>query len=139
MNAVAVPTGAVFTLQSYEIEANWDLIAPYLHRLAARFPYDIDPAALREDLRAARKQLWGYHDGERIVGVCVTEIQKPVCWLRAACADLAAPEKIDVTLAAIELWAKSRGCDRVRLSGRHGWKRRLCDYRQVAVTLEKVL
>jgi hypothetical protein len=139
VNAVAVPRGAVFTLQSHEIEPNWDVIEPYLLRLERRFPYDINTALLREDLGAARKQLWGYHDSERVVGVCITEIQAPVCWIRAASADLTSPEKVDATLAEIEKWARSLGCDRVRLAGRGGWKRRLRDYRQIAVTMEKVL
>lgn len=138
-SSAARTEGAVFTLQSFEIDANWDLIVPYLTRLASRFPYDINLTLLREDLRASRKQLWGYHDWERVVGVCVTEIELPVCWIRAACGDPSCPEKIDVTLEAIEQWAKTRGCDRVRLSGRFGWKRLLRDYRQIAVTLEKVL
>lgn len=137
MNAVTVPCGTVFTLQSCQIDPHWDLIEPYLRRLAARFPYDINVPMLREDLRVSRKQLWGYHDGERIVGVCATEIQHPVCWIRAACSD--SSESIDVTLAAIERWAKSIGCERVRLAGRKGWKRRLPNYEPIAVTLEKVL
>lgn len=139
MNAVTALSGAVFTLQSHEIDTHWDLIEPYLRRLAARFPYDINVSLLRDDLRSARKQLWGYHDGDRVVGVCVTEIQHPVCWIRAASTDISAPEKVDVTLAEIERWAQSIGCDRIRLGGRRGWKRRLRDYQQIAVTLEKVL
>lgn len=39
----------------------------------------------------------------------------------------------------IEAWAKAKGCDRVSLSGRHGWVRAFPDYRHITSTLVKDL
>jgi hypothetical protein len=139
LSAVLVPRGTVFALQSHEIERNWDHIAPHLERVAAKFPFDVDPAQVREDLKRALRQLWGYHDGENVTVICVTEIQHPVCWLRICAGTETSPHQIDAGIAEIESWARSIGCTRIRLAGRRGWKRRLSGYRQIAVTLEKLL
>lgn len=136
---MSVPRGTVFTLQSREIESHWDLIAPHLERVAVKFPFDVDLEQVRADLMSARKQLWGYHDGESVTVICVTEIQLPVCWLRVCAGTETSPSQIEAGLSAIETWARSIGCDRVRLSGRRGWTRRLRAYRPIAVTLEKLL
>jgi hypothetical protein len=129
----------VFTLQSHEIERHWDLIAPHLKRVAVRFPFDVDLTQVRADLTSARRQLWGFHDGEAVTVICVTEIQHPVCWLRVCAGTETSPSQIEAGLSQIESWARSIGCDRVRFIGRRGWKRRLRTYQQIAVTLEKLL
>jgi hypothetical protein len=139
VNAVPAPRGAVFTLQSNEIERNWGLIAPHLERVGSDFPDDIDIPAILGDLIAARKQLWGYHDGIAITVIAVTEVQHPVCWLRVCVGTETWRGQIEAGLAAIEAWAKSIGCERVKLVGRMGWRRRLHSYRQIGIVLEKPL
>jgi hypothetical protein len=42
-------------------------------------------------------------------------------------------------LAAIEFWAREKGCDRIRINGRDEWSRVLPGYRKTAVVSEKVL
>ena len=37
----------------------------------------------------------------------------------------------------IALWAKEEGCDAMEIIGRHGWKKKLVDYRSVATVLAK--
>lgn len=139
MNAVTAPQGAVFTLKSHEIEHNWDLLEPFLERVRGDFPDDIDIPSILADLTAARKQLWGFHDGERVTGICVTEIQHPVCWLRAGVGTETWRGQIEEIISAVESWARSLGCERIKLAGRMGWKRRLSAYRQIGVILEKSL
>lgn len=34
-------------------------------------------------------------------------------------------------------WAKTQGCDAMEIIGRHGWKKKLVDYRSVATVLAK--
>jgi hypothetical protein len=139
VNAVTARQGAVFTLQSHEIERNWDLIQPYLERVQRGFPDDINIPQVLADLVGKQKQLWGYHDGERITGICITEIQHPVCWLRVGVGTESWRGQIDDLIAAIESWARSLGCERIKIAGRMGWKRRLPAYRQIGVILEKPL
>lgn len=139
MNAVAAPHGAVFTLQSHEIERNWGLLESHLERVKRDFPDDIDIPLILGDLICARKQLWGYHDGEHITGICVTEIQHPVCWLRVGVGTESWHGQIEAITDAIESWARSIGCERIKIAGRMGWKRRLPAYRQIGVILEKSL
>ena len=39
----------------------------------------------------------------------------------------------------IEAWALSNGCRKVLFTGRQGWARRLPDYSQTAIVMEKVI
>lgn len=138
-SSAARPEGAVFTLQSHEIQAHWVYIAPHLARVCEDFPDDLNLDALKADLTAARKQLWGFHDGAIVTGVAVTEIQHPVCWLRAGAGTETFPGQIDEVLFAIEGWARDIGCQRIKLMGRVGWKRRLPSFHQIGIILEKPL
>lgn len=139
VNAVAAPRGAVFTLQSHEIERNWDLIEKHLERVRIDFPDDINIPTIFADLIAARKQLWGYHDGERVTGIAVTEVQYPACWLRAGVGTETWRGQIEEIITAVESWARAMGCERIKIAGRIGWKRRLPSFRQTGVILEKTL
>jgi hypothetical protein len=129
----------IFCLASGQIDQHWGDFAHHLERVAHKFPFDIDITALKADLKDARKQLWGCDDGERVTVICITEVQLPVCWLRVCAGTETAPRQIEAGLSEIESWARSIGCDRIRLAGRLGWKRRFRAYRQIAVTLEKLL
>ena len=39
----------------------------------------------------------------------------------------------------VSTWAKSQGCNEMEIIGRHGWKRKLKDYKAVATVLTKDL
>lgn len=127
---------SVFCLGADDIDNHWSDIAPHLYRLQRRGFIDTDE--VREDLKAARKQLWGYEDGGRIIGIAITRITKGrVCELYGAVGTQTQPGQIQAVHAEIEQWAKSINCTKLRLQGRHGWQRALKGYAQVGVILEK--
>lgn len=96
---------------------------------------------LLDDLKAGRKQLWCLQDdvGD-ITGIVLTRIAEcpngPVCEIYAACGN--AHGRLTECLDAIERWAKSINCKRMRLQGRKGWLRVL-KYQQTGIIAEKEL
>lgn len=127
---------SVFCLGSVEIDRHWNEIAPHLHRLQ-RLGF-IDTGEVREDLKAARKQLWGYEDCGRVVGVAITRVTKSrVCEIYGAAGTTTAPQQIQQVHEAIEAWAKSINCTKLRLQGRRGWLRKLTGYTQTGIIAEK--
>jgi hypothetical protein len=125
---------SVFCLGSDQIDECWDEIAPHLYRLERLGQVSVDET--RDDLKTQRKQLWGYQDGA-ILGICVTRITKDgTCEIYGA-AGTAGKERILEVHAAIERWAKSINCTKLRLQGRKGWFRLLKGYEQTGVILEK--
>lgn len=132
---------SAFCLGSDEIDAHWQQIEPHLRRLERCGHCDVDE--LREELRDARKQLWGYQDGAgdgRVLGVAVTRIAgktTPVCEIFGAAGTQSNPGQIHELYAHIEQWARSIGCVKIRLQGRRGWQRLLSGFEQVGIILEK--
>lgn len=102
---------------------------------------------MRLDLKGGLRQLWGYREssarGDVINGVAITHVYNTprgqLCEVAAGVGTETTRGQIDAIHAAIEKWAASIGCTRMRIQGRRGWQRRLKDYRQVGVILEKQL
>jgi hypothetical protein len=130
---------SVFVVPAAQVDALWDEIAPHLYRLQARG--QIDAEEVRADLKAERKQLWGYQDAERVIGVVITRVTKGgACEIYGAAGTQSAPGQIQELHDAIERWAKSIDCKRLRLQGRKGWLRVLKGYtRSPDIILEKEL
>jgi hypothetical protein len=128
----------VFCLASHEIDRYWTDFAHHLLRFCeANEEYTLD--ALVNDLKEARKQFWGYHDGERVSLVGVTEVTRPICWLCGLCGTETAPAQIEAMLDEARRWAISIGCTKLKLRGRMGWERRLKEFKKVGVILEQDL
>lgn len=129
---------SVFCLGADEIDKHWNDFKDHLYRLERDDLGDVDE--IRADLKAERKQLFGYQDGGRIVGVAITRITKTgVCEITHAVGTQSAPDQIIAVHDAIARWAKSIHCTKLRLQGRRGWLRKLDGYAQVGVIAEKVL
>lgn len=129
---------SVFVVPAAQVDALWDEIATHLYRLQRR-GY-IDAEEVREDLKAERKQLWGYQDGDQMLGICITRITKGrVCEIYGAVGTESAPGQIQAVHDSIERWAKEINCITLRFGGRKGWLRKLKGYRQTGVIAEKEL
>jgi hypothetical protein len=139
VNAVLAGQGRVFCLRSDQIAERWQDFAHHLERVCEEYPDELNLGLIKADLLTARKQFWGYHDGSRITVVAITEIQHPVCFLRACVGHETWPGQIDAGVEAIEAWARDIGCKRIKFGGRTGWKRRLPSFNQIGVILEKHL
>ena len=104
-------------------------------------------AAVATAVIAGRAQLWvaiASDDADRdheIVAAAVTELQqterRKFCVV-VACGGHDMSRWLDL-LAPIEDWARSEGCDAMRIMGRRGWIRVLPAYRLTRVVLEKEL
>jgi hypothetical protein len=130
----------VFCLGVDQIDSLWSEYGHHLERYEEA-GYDF-AGHIRQDLRAATKQLWGIQDDGRVIGVVVTKIvdtpRGAVCEVHAACGTSAGlSAAVDLLLPHVERWAKEHECVGMKIVGRNGWKRVLNDYRQTGVVLEK--
>jgi hypothetical protein len=128
---------SVFCLGAEQIDGLWDELSPHLFRLERHG--HIDAEEVRDDLKASRKQLWGYQDGAKIAGIAITRITKRgVCEIYGAAGTQTKPGQIQEVHDAIERWAKEINCTKLRLQGRRGWLRVLKGYAQTKeIILEK--
>jgi len=125
---------SVFCLGPEQLDGLWDEIAPHLARFESERGFS--SADIRRDLASTAKQLWGYEVGGRVIGVCVTQVCKPVVEIFAAVGTQTSNGQIQEVHAAIERWAREIGCTRLRIKGRKGWLRMLDGYEMI---LEKEL
>jgi hypothetical protein len=126
----------VFCLGSDQIDDIWPRFAEHIYRLER---LDLCSAEeVRAELKAARKQLWGLQDGQVITGVAITEIKGRTCDVWGACGS-GSYKDMAALLDAIEQWAQSIHCERMKIQGRRGWARLFKEYRQTGVILEKEL
>lgn len=133
----------VFCLGAEQIDSLWLEVGHHLERLE-RETQLVLASAIRADLKASHKQLWGFMDGAVVTGVAVTTVYETprgkACECYGAAGTETAKGQIEAILFEIERWAKSIGCTRMRVVGRQGWKRRLRTYVDTGnVTLEKQL
>jgi hypothetical protein len=124
----------LFCLGSDQIDQFWDEFSEHVERL--RRLGIADPDELRDDLRLAKKQLWGVQDG-RVIGIAITRITGTVCEIYAAAGTQTMRGQIQQLYAEIERWAPTKGCSRIRIIGRRGWKRALKGFEETGVVLEK--
>lgn len=130
---------SVFCLSVDETIKYWGDFKHHLERLERESGLVL-AAEIRAHLAAGTKQLWGWKE-THILGVAVTEILQtpkgPCCWIYGAAGTESQKGQIDAIMANIEAWARSIGCRRIMLQGRHGWRRRLTGFREAGVVLEK--
>ncbi|MGD9725259.1 MAG: hypothetical protein AB7R40_23580 [Nitrospiraceae bacterium] len=95
---------------------------------------------LDTDVLSGRALLWIVH-GDGIEAATVTRLDLTehgkVCTI-LACGGLGRSRWLHL-LGDIEAYAKTEGCDGVRLYGRRGWKRALPDYREIGIVMERRL
>jgi hypothetical protein len=130
-----------FSVRSYELKDWWPLVAHLIKRWV-----DEDGiwsvTGVREEIEAARAQLWCMHHGE-IIGIWVTRIDVSDCkkfGLVWGCAGNFEAHKADAVdfFGIIEDWFRAQGCEFVEICGRD-WSRILSGYRKRGVILRKRL
>lgn len=134
---------SVFCLSAEQTDSFWPEYGHHLERLERETGLVL-ARSVREDLRAAQKQLWGFQDGAVVTGIAVTQVYETPLGRACECYGAAGTEtargQIDQILSEIERWARAVGCTRMRVVGRRGWKRRLRTYTDTGnVILEKRL
>lgn len=99
---------------------------------------------VKEELKAARAQLWCMYSNDAVVGIWVTRIENTdstrigLVW---GCAgDFARYKDDSIALyGVIEDWFREKGCKFVDWSGREGWMKLFPDYKRHAVVMRKRL
>jgi hypothetical protein len=133
---------SVCSFGSEQIDTYWTLFSHHLERFE-RETQIISAEDLRKHLKDARKQLWAFHDGDGIAGVAVTEIYQtlrgPICTIWAACGTETETGQIEQIMFHVEQWARGMHCVALEIRGRRGWTRRLPNFTQTGVILEKAL
>jgi hypothetical protein len=128
----------LFCLGSEQIDSLWDEYAEHIFRLERLGHLSADE--IREELRLAKRQLWGIQVDGRVVGIAITRIGGMTCEVFAAAGTQTERGQIQQLYERIEQWARQKGCARMRVVGRRGWQRVLTGFRQSKdVILEKEL
>lgn len=136
-------TGArLFTVRSFEVDQWWPHVAHHIERWV-EYDDTWSMDGVRDELKAARAQLWCMHAGS-IVGVWVTRIietDSTKLGLVWGCAGDFAPYKDDsiAFFGIIEDWFREMDCKFVDWTGRDGWARLFPDYKRHAVVMRKRL
>lgn len=126
------------------LELTWQSVEPYLTRALARGGQYRTVDVLKK-LITKEMQLWIAYFGEYsepdVQAFCITEIN--VTPLQRECIIFACSGKERDNwqhyIKTIEVWAKSKGCQSVRINARPGWERVLKTYKKTHSLLEKVL
>lgn len=125
----------VFSVAPEHVDDYWPAIRHHVERLERETGL-VMASKVREDLCRGLKAIWIAD-----AGVAITEVfETPKGWcchIFGAAGTESQKGQIDAIIATIEQWARSIGCTRVTLQGRKGWARRLRDYRQTGIVLEK--
>lgn len=127
----------VFCLGPEQIDSLWDLYSHHVYRMERLGFLGADE--LRDELKLAKKQLWGIQDGAPILGICITRLCGKCCEIYAAAGTQTKRGQIIELYNHIEQWARDIGCTRMRVIGRKGWMRMLAGYSQAGIILEKEL
>ena len=115
----------VFCLSPEQIDARWETCGPHLEKFEATRGTDY-AKDLREDLKTARKQLWGAQEDGRVLCVVVTRVSNQprgkVCEIYAAAGQgtevvPCSSENVKSVVSHIETWAREIGCTRMTVSG----------------------
>jgi hypothetical protein len=121
----------------------WPFVARHIRRWL-----DFDGAwteqGVKEELKAARAQLWCMYVAGEVVGVWVTRIENTdsvVIGLVWGCAGDFARYKDDAIslYGNIEDWFREKGCKFIDWSGRAGWMKLFPSYTQHAIVMRKRL
>lgn len=128
---------SVFCLGSDQIERYWQSFEAHIYRLE-RLGY-VGADELRDDLKLAKRQLWGYQDGPTVLGISITRIAGKTCEIVAAVGRQSKSGQLEEVYAAIEKWAREIGCIRIRVIGRKGWLRKFPEFTQTGIVIEKEL
>jgi hypothetical protein len=127
----------VFCLGPEQIDSLWDEYSQHIYRMERLGHLGADE--VRDELKLAKKQLWGIQDGPKIVGICITRVTGKCCEIFAAAGTQSKRGQILELYNHVERWARDIGCTRMRVIGRKGWMRMLKGYLQTGIVLEKEL
>lgn len=123
-----------------QIEPFWEKAAPWIKSAMERG--DLGTFAdVEGDVLSGGALLWLVWEDPIVLGACVTQIitqsDRKICMI-VACGGEDARLWVHL-VKKIEDYAKTEGCELMRIVGRKGWLRVLPDYQESRVILERLL
>lgn len=131
---------SLWGVQPPDVGAYWPRIAEFLKPAFDRS--DLKPETVMMRAIATKMQVWLAWDSieKEIRAAAVTEVQErdkyKVCVIVLLAGDKEYWTRYEHVVFA---WARSIGCQRIRLEGRFGWERALPGWTRAAVVMEKML
>jgi len=109
---------------------NWNAIKPFLEQAMSHSQNESSITDYMKKILTLTAQCWVIQDGEKIVGVGLTQIlsyaqHKTLHIMVLACHDL---EKYTSLFGSVESFAKAQGCIAIEQWGRKGWAKALPKY-----------
>jgi hypothetical protein len=117
----------------------WPHIKPFLHACPNHGEWTL--AEVKKALTQRKAQCWLSVKDDKIEAVLVTQI-KGVSWRKHCLFWIAAGENMESWLEflpEIEVWAKSKHCNQMRIHGRRGWARVLPGYKEIYSVITRKL
>lgn len=137
-------TDKVVCVDPDKIDVIWPQAAHFIHAAFLTGLGDDTAETIKADLDAKRALLWVVWDGKGLIAVATTTLVvvpngNKLC-IVTSCAGRELPRWLHF-IGELEKYAKDEGCQKLRLTGRAGWKEWLKDrgYRQPWMCLEKEL
>jgi len=136
----AIAGAEIFLIPPKAVPQFWGLAHDYIAEAIAKVPSEYTEEMLLDACFTGNSQLWLVWSDE-----CGCECAVITCVLahcRTCIIQACGGRKREHWLGClddIERWAKSQGCQRMRLFGRRGWRRVLPDYRVTRVIMDKEL
>ena len=107
------------TYQKWQVEGIWEYVEPFIKTgLERGSVFTLEQ--IREGLLTSNFQLWVWQKHE-ILAVLVTAVIDKACVL--LCSAGTEMREWSQHIDLVEDWAKSNGCERIRVQGRKGWSR----------------
>ena len=118
----------------------WPRVAPLIRSALERGEGSYVEADVAMACMGGMWQLWLVERGGEVAALCVSEIvnfpRKKKCLLRYLAGDWAA---IEAHIPDIECWAREQGCDVLEGYARKGWVRKMPDWTECYVIMQKEL
>ncbi len=123
-----------------DVERTWPFVSSMMYVAMKRGDFSSFKVVERAVLDG-KMLLWLVHQDKKIAAAVITQITSTE-WRKVlsivACSGKDMDEWLPL-ITDIEKFAGSEGCHAVRIIGRHGWERKLPQYRPTRVVLERVL
>jgi len=126
----------IFQVPCWDVAALWPRVSPCVQKALER-QCEWRLADIYEQLIGQRMQLWVVPWSLAVVTQVQTYPGTRICML-VLCGGSGLREN-KTQLTEIERWAKSIGCDEMRIHGRQGWRAVYPDYEQMATIMRKTL
>lgn len=133
-------TGHLRQIPALAVIHEWPRVAPLVRQALDRGEGSYAEADVALYCISGASQLWLVENDSEVTAICITQIanlpRKRKCFLRYLAGSM---EAIKPHISAIEDYARREGCKTLECYARKGWARRMPDWTQLYVVMQKEL